>query len=75
LERRREFDARIAALVRSAVEAGELRAGVDPILAARMLSGLVNSVVEWYRPGRPGGSALPDDVARAAFDGILPAAV
>ena len=53
LARRREFDARIAALVRAAVEAGELRAGVDPILAARMLSGLVNSVVEWYRPGPP----------------------
>ena len=74
LARRREFDARLAALVRAAVEAGELRAGVDPILAARMLSGLVNSVVEWYRPGRPGAADLPDEVARAAFDGILPAA-
>jgi len=74
LARRREFDARLAALVRAAVEAGELRAGVDPILAARMLSGLVNSVVEWYRPGRPGAAELPDEVARAAFDGILPAA-
>jgi AcrR family transcriptional regulator len=73
LERRREFDARIAALVRAAVDAGEIRAGVEPILAARLLSGLVNSVVEWYRPGRPGAGALPDDVARAAFDGILPA--
>ena len=60
--------------MRAAVEAGELRAGVDPILAARMLSGLVNSVVEWYRPGRPGAADLPDEVARAAFDGILPAA-
>ena len=74
LARRREFDARLAELVRAAVEAGELRAGVDPILAARMLSGLVNSVVEWYRPGRPGAADLPDEVARAAFDGILPAA-
>ena len=46
---------------------------MDPILAARMLSGLVNSVVEWYRPGRPGAADLPDEVARAAFDGILPA--
>jgi AcrR family transcriptional regulator len=72
LERRREFDARIVALVRDAVEAGELRAGVDPTLAARMLSGLVNSVVEWYRPGRSGAAQLPDAVARAAFDGILP---
>jgi AcrR family transcriptional regulator len=71
LERRRAFDARIAALVEEAVEAGEIRAGVDPALAARLLSGLVNSVVEWYRPGRPGAADLPDEVARAAFDGIL----
>ncbi len=71
LERRRTFDAQIAALVREAVEAGEIRAGVEPALAARLLSGLVNSVVEWARPG---AGTLPADVARAAFEGILPAA-
>lgn len=74
LEQRRAFDGQIAALVLEAVEAGEIRAGVEPALAARLLSGLVNSVVEWYRPGRPGARSLPDDVARAAFEGILPAA-
>ncbi|TWF81817.1 TetR family transcriptional regulator [Pseudonocardia hierapolitana] len=72
MERRREFDAHIAALVREAVEAGELRKEVDPALAARLLSGLVNSVVEWARPDRD-PHALPDAVARAAFEGILPA--
>ncbi len=71
LERRRDFDAHVAGLVREAVEAGEIRAGVDPALAARLLSGMVNSVVEWARPGR--SAALPDEVARAAFEGILPA--
>ncbi|WP_433274864.1 TetR/AcrR family transcriptional regulator [Pseudonocardia xinjiangensis] len=74
LERRRAFDAQIAALVREAVEAGEIRQGVEPALAARLLSGLVNSVVEWYRPGRPGAATLPEDVTRAVFEGILPAA-
>ncbi|NMH98316.1 TetR/AcrR family transcriptional regulator [Pseudonocardia acidicola] len=74
LERRRAFDAEITALVRQAVEAGEVRAGIEPALAARLLSGLVNSVAEWYRPGRPGSGTLPDDVARAVFEGILPAA-
>ncbi|OZM78084.1 TetR/AcrR family transcriptional regulator [Pseudonocardia sp. MH-G8] len=73
LERRREFDAHVAALVREAVEAGELRKEVEPALAARLLSGLVNSVVEWARPDR-GSDALPDAVARAAFEGILPVA-
>ncbi len=46
---------------------------VEPALAARLLSGLVNSVVEWARPDRD-SSHLPDVVARAAFEGILPAA-
>jgi AcrR family transcriptional regulator len=72
LGRRREFDARVAALVREAVEAGELRKEVEPALAARLLSGLVNSVVEWARPDRD-PDALPELVARAVFEGILPA--
>jgi len=73
LERRRAFDAQIATLVGEAVDAGEVRAGVEPTLAARLLSGLVNSVVEWVRPGRS-SSSLPEDVTRVAFEGILPAA-
>jgi AcrR family transcriptional regulator len=72
LEQRRAFDGRVSALVREAVEAGELRSGLDPTLAARLLSGLVNSVAEWYRPGRPGGADVPDAVADAVFAGILP---
>lgn len=73
LQRRREFDAQIADLVRAAVDAGEIRSGVEPALAARLLSGLVNSVVEWAKPGRR-YSELPEAVALAAFEGILPAA-
>ena len=56
LERRRAFDATVAALVREAVERGSCAPDVDPALAARLLSGLVNSMVEWYRPGRPGAA-------------------
>ena len=73
LERRRAFDAAITRLVREAVEAGEVRADVDPALAARLVSGIVNSIVEWYRPGRPGAATLPDDVVTATFAGIVPA--
>lgn len=72
LERRRTFDATIAALVREAGDAGQVRADVDPVVAARLLSGTVNSIVEWYRPGRPGGEALAEDVVRAVFEGVLP---
>jgi AcrR family transcriptional regulator len=73
LERRRAFDAHVAELVRAAVDEGEIRPGTDPVLAARLLSGVVNSLVEWYRPGRPGAADLPAAVTRAAFEGILPA--
>ena len=72
-ERRRAFDAAVRALVRDAVDAGEVRSDVDPALAARLLSGTINSIVEWYRPGRPGTATLPEDVVRAAFSGIVPA--
>lgn len=71
LARRREFDAAIAALVREASAAGELRAGLDPAVDARLLSGIVNSLVEWYRPGRIPVDALVAEVDRMAFEGLL----
>ena len=49
-----------------------MRADVDPFVAARLISGTVNSIVEWYRPGRPGAAALPEDVVRSVFEGVLP---
>ena len=52
LDRRRQFDAHVAALVREAVDAGEIRAGVEPALAARLLSfGELGG-----RVGTPGGA-------------------
>ena len=72
LERRRAFDAAIGDLVREAVGAGQMRADVDPWVAARLLSGTVNSIAEWYRPGRAEGRALPEDVVRSVFEGLLP---
>ncbi len=71
LARRREFDAAIARLVRDASAAGELRDGLDPAVDARLLSGLVNSLVEWYRPGRIPVDALVAEVDRMAFEGLL----
>lgn len=71
LERRRTFDAVISGLVRDAVAAGEMRADVEPGVAARLLSGTVNSVAEWYRPGRADAQALPEDVVRSVFEGLV----
>ena len=79
LDRRRAFDGVVGDLVREAVDAGQMRADVDPAVAARLLSGTVNSIAEWYRPDRPDGRAqekvaLPEDVVRAVFEGFLPRA-
>ncbi len=71
LGRRREFDATITELVRAAVLGGELRDSVDPAVGARLLSGLVNSLVDWYRPGRIPVATLGAEVDRMAFDGLL----
>jgi AcrR family transcriptional regulator len=74
LARRRAFDATLASLVADAVAEGEIAAHVEPSLAARLLSGTVNSISEWYRPGRPGSEALPGEVVRIVSEGIIPPA-
>lgn len=71
LARRRQFDRFVAELVREAETAGDVRPDIDPAITARLLFGLVNSLVEWYRP-RKGTDAtdLADAVCKIAFDGL-----
>jgi AcrR family transcriptional regulator len=71
LQRRREFDHRVADLVAAAVAEGDLRGDVEPRLATRLLFGMINSVVEWYRPeAGTSPQALADAVIHLAFDGL-----
>ncbi|WP_281260712.1 TetR/AcrR family transcriptional regulator [Murinocardiopsis flavida] len=71
LARRREFDQIVAGLVREGAAAGEIRADIDPEIAGRLLFGMVNSLIEWYRPGRGlDGAELASVVAAVAFDGL-----
>ena len=71
LARRRRIDARLAALVQAAVEEGSLRADLPPDLVSRLLFGMVNSLVEWHRPGRGvSGTDLAEAIATLAFDGL-----
>jgi len=72
LARRREFDQIVADLVKAAEQDGDIRPDVDPAITARLLFGLVNSVVEWYRPARRATAAadLADAVCAVAFDGL-----
>jgi len=72
LARRREFDQIVADLVAEAERDGDIRPDVDPAITARLLFGLVNSLVEWYRPDRGASSAteLADAVCAVAFGGL-----
>lgn len=73
LERRKSFDRLVADLVAEAERDGDIRPDIDPRDAARLLFGMINSIVEWYRPGRrpAGPAALADTVCAVAFDGLL----
>ncbi|PRB09535.1 TetR/AcrR family transcriptional regulator [Microbacterium sp. MYb62] len=71
LVRRRAFDRRITALVSEAQSEGALRADIDASVVARLAFGMINSIVEWYRPGgREGADRLADDVVAIALDGL-----
>ncbi|WP_430335914.1 TetR/AcrR family transcriptional regulator [Rhodococcus sp. ACT016] len=71
LARRREFDAFVSDLVQAAADEGDLPAGVDPALVSRLTFGMVNSVVEWYRPRTDGAvDALADTVVTIVFGGL-----
>jgi AcrR family transcriptional regulator len=70
LERRREFDRFVAGLVKEAERDGDVRPDVDPAVTSRLLFGMVNSLIEWYRPPWRGPGSLADAVCAAAFDGL-----
>jgi AcrR family transcriptional regulator len=71
LDQRRAFDRFVAELVDEAVRDGDIRSDADAMITARLLFGLVNSIVEWYRPDRRANAApLADAVCARAFDGL-----
>jgi hypothetical protein len=80
LSRSRTFDRLVADLVTEAEGEGDIRPDVEPAVTARLLFGMVNSRVEWYRPatrGRCGdgaqvdtGGGLADAVCAVAFEGL-----
>jgi AcrR family transcriptional regulator len=71
LARRREFSKAVAALLLAARDEGSVRSDIDPAVVARLLFGMINSIVEWYRPTGPENAAkLADDVLTIALNGL-----
>ena len=70
VERRRAFDRIVTELIAGAQRDGDIRADVDPRLAARLIFGMSNSVVEWYRSGPLTRDAISRAIVTTAFEGI-----
>ncbi len=71
VERRRTFDARVSELVREAQATGEVRKDIEPALIVRLIFGMSNSLVEWYRPdGRMAAPTIAQAIEQIAFEGI-----
>ena len=72
LERRRDFDHRVAELLKAAAADGDVRGDIEVRLATRLVFGMINSVVEWYRPdGRGAGEReVADAVVQLVFAGL-----
>lgn len=73
LERRRAFDRIVTALIAEAQREGDVRADLDARLTVRLIFGMSNSVVEWYRSGSSlAGATIVNAVVAIVFDGITP---
>ncbi|MEU2063675.1 TetR/AcrR family transcriptional regulator [Streptomyces sp. NPDC013455] len=72
LERRRDFDHRVAELLKAAAADGDVRGDVEVRLATRLVFGMINSIVEWYRPDARGASdrEVAEAVAQLVFSGL-----
>ena len=71
VERRRAFDRAVTELIVAAQREGDVRADVEPRLAARLIFGMSNSVVEWYRTGTLTRERIASAIVAIAFGGIV----
>lgn len=71
LARRRDITRRIADLIHQAQDDGDLRSDIDARTASRLAMGMVNSIVDWYRPERADSAApVAETVTRMLVDGL-----
>jgi AcrR family transcriptional regulator len=71
LERRRSITGQVAAFIQRAQQEGSIRTDLSSRSAARLLLGMINSIVDWYKP-EAGKSTdeLADTVVALAFSGL-----
>ena len=75
VERRREITRRFGDLLEAAQAAGAVRSDVSPRNLARLALGMINSIVDWYRPdrgapGQQGPGQMIDAVTGVVLGGL-----
>nr|WP_277933334.1 TetR/AcrR family transcriptional regulator [Micrococcus aloeverae] len=75
VERRREITRRFGDLLEAAQAAGAVRSDVTPRNLARLALGMINSIVDWYRPdrgvpGQEGPGQMIDAVTGVVLGGL-----
>lgn len=72
LTQRRRFDKVVTRLVEDGIAQGGLRADLDAATVTRLVFGMINSLTEWYHPGRGSMTAaeLADHVVSVTFTGL-----
>ncbi|RYD00827.1 TetR/AcrR family transcriptional regulator [Micrococcus sp. MS-ASIII-49] len=72
VERRREITRRLGDLLEAAQTVGAVRSDVSPRNLARLALGMINSIVDWYRPDRGApGQQGPDQMIDAVTGVVL----
>jgi AcrR family transcriptional regulator len=71
MDRRRAFDSVVTELVREAQSEGTIRSDIEPALLVRLIFGMSNSLVEWYRPsGRTPATQIAEALEKIVQTGI-----
>lgn len=71
LERRRGLTRRMAAAVDAAQQDGSIRNDLPAAVVARLISGMINSLVEWYRAEKSQGvDYTVEVVSKTIFEGL-----
>jgi AcrR family transcriptional regulator len=70
LERRRTFDQILTGLILLGVGDGSIRDDLDAGVLEKLVTGMINSVTEWYRPGRMEVPELRRSVVAMAMSGL-----
>jgi len=71
LVRRRELTRTFAQIVEQAQASGAVRSEIDNRAGARLILGMINSLVDWYRPN--GGYSVEDvqnSIVNMTFNGL-----